>query len=356
MSFFPDPIVTEVNFKDLLFWVENPRITSWSIPRQSELDENEVALKHTDILRYLTVGEGKKKFDVTELARKIKNDGLLDPLIVNQVGSDYLVFEGNRRLAALTLVYQDYMNNNNGIIPARFQKIRCSVYKNLSEDDMFRFVNEWHIEGKLKWTPYCIAYSYKQRYDKGKTIDEITGGVHQRKTQVGQYISAINKMHAYNQHGKETLFSHFLELSKFENKTNKLEACKVSRESFEWKDFERRYVQSAVSKDKGTEAKDMRDVFNKLVEKKTGRTQIHKFSENGDFSRLKSYYETSKLSTSGDKLQKIFNDLKNNKPEITKSLSKNEDRVDYYLGRIERLVKQIINSNNKNKSKVSGKT
>ena len=65
---------------------------------------------------------GKNKFNVPELARKIKHDGLLDPLIVNQIGNDHLVFEGNRRLAALTLVYQDFMNNNNGIIPERFQK------------------------------------------------------------------------------------------------------------------------------------------------------------------------------------------------------------------------------------------
>ena len=83
---------------------------------------------------------------------------------------------------------------------------------------MFRFVNEWHIEGKLKWTPYCIAYSYKQRYEKGKTLDEISGGVHQKKPFIKQYIDAISKMHRYSRHGKETEFSYFLELVKFEKK------------------------------------------------------------------------------------------------------------------------------------------
>ena len=78
------------------------------------MDENQIVLTHTDVLGYLTNGPGKLKFEINDLAKRIKRDGLLDPLIVNKSGNDYLVFEGNRRLAALNLVYLDYINNNDG--------------------------------------------------------------------------------------------------------------------------------------------------------------------------------------------------------------------------------------------------
>ena len=233
---FPEPVVTEVNFKDLRFWIENPRITSWSIPKATE---NDILLTHEDILHYLIEGDGKRKYNVDKLALTIKNDGkLIDRLVVNKFGTDFLVFEGNRRLAALTLVYNHFIKNENGIVPPQFQKIKCDVYDNLSQTEMYRFATKWHDEGKLGWTPYCTAYSYKYRKDNGETIDELTGGVHQKRNRVIQYIEAIKCMHKYNQHGKENLFSHFLELCIFKEQSDKLAICKANYKDFKWENLE----------------------------------------------------------------------------------------------------------------------
>ena len=98
-----------VNLNNLLFDTKNPRLGAW-------FDNNDIDDPNQDqILNYFK--ENKKEAALDDLIKAIKVDKILhEPLAVQKNSSgEFIVREGNRRLAALYLLKQEGSFDKNSI-------------------------------------------------------------------------------------------------------------------------------------------------------------------------------------------------------------------------------------------------
>ncbi len=92
---------------------------------------------------------------VKELKESIKsNGGLIDPIIVRD--GDFVVLEGNSRLAAYRILYKTD--------PIKWAKIKVTLLpKDIPESAVFTLLGQYHIVGKDPWDPYEQAgYLYRR--------------------------------------------------------------------------------------------------------------------------------------------------------------------------------------------------
>jgi hypothetical protein len=133
---------------ELKFYPENPRLYSIVCdgegdPPQSVIQKTLAGMEH-----------------VKQLVQSIRaNGGLTDPLIVRD--GDYVVLEGNSRLAAYRL-----LANNDAI---KWGKVKCTLLpKDISDGLIFALLGEYHIIGKKDWAPYEQAgYLYRRHKHHG---------------------------------------------------------------------------------------------------------------------------------------------------------------------------------------------
>ena len=105
--------------------------------------------------------------------------------------------------------------------------------------------------------------------------------------------------------------------------------------------LERKYVHTAIN-DKNLKLQTFVTFSIQLWNDK-GTTLIINFSETGDYAKLKSYHDSSKLNSSAEKLSKLYNDLSNSKRDIKKSLQNREDKVDYYIKQLFKVINPLNN-------------
>ncbi len=125
-----------LNQIELLFYEENPRI--YSILQS---DDNPITQEGIeDIL--------SKMEHVKQLRTSIEqNGGLIDPLIVVERDANYIVLEGNSRLAAYRLLARKD--------PVKWSEVKCSVLPEaISNDDIFTLLGQYHLIGRKDWSPF----------------------------------------------------------------------------------------------------------------------------------------------------------------------------------------------------------
>jgi len=143
----------------LRFYPENPRLYSIikagnGEPTQGSIQKQLAGMEH-----------------VKQLVQSIRaNGGLTDPIIVRD--GDFVVLEGNSRLAAYRLLYDHD--------PIKWGNIKCTLLpKDIDEALVFALLGEYHIIGKKDWAPYEQAGYLYRRYKKHgispKTIAEEMG-------------------------------------------------------------------------------------------------------------------------------------------------------------------------------------
>jgi hypothetical protein len=143
------PTVTkDIKYKDLRFYVDNPRIYSFvrsdgNTPDQSEILERLQGLEH-----------------VRELVQDIRaNEGLIDPIIVRD--GDMVVLEGNSRLAAY-----HYLASQDAL---RWGKVRCTLLpSDIDEKLVYALLAQYHVKGKKDWAPYEKAGFIYRRFQDHK--------------------------------------------------------------------------------------------------------------------------------------------------------------------------------------------
>lgn len=137
----------QINQQELLFYVDNPRVYSAlrengnENPTQEEIEVKMRAMEH-----------------VKELARNIdQNGGLIEALIIIDRDGEYVVLEGNSRLAAYRILAERD--------PLRWQKVRCNVLpESITENEIFTLLGTLHLVKKKDWTVYeQAAYVYRQK-------------------------------------------------------------------------------------------------------------------------------------------------------------------------------------------------
>ena len=123
----------EIDQSKLMFYPENPRV-------YSVLNSNNYTPTQEEIEELMC-----KKDHVKQLKESIKsNGGLIDPVIVRD--GDYVVLEGNSRLAAYRLLYKQD--------PIKWSKIKAIILpKDIPDSTIFALIGQYHIIGRKDWDP-----------------------------------------------------------------------------------------------------------------------------------------------------------------------------------------------------------
>ena len=176
-----DVKIGELNQADLHFYVDNPRVysvlrASGDDPSQQEIEELMVDMDH-----------------VKQLKQSIEtNGGLIDPLIVRD--GDYVVLEGNSRLAAYRLLCRTD--------PVKWGKVKCTILPaDIDDSSIFTLLGQYHIVGRKDWSPFEQAgYLYRRKQDTRYPIESmakelgITKGVAQNYINVYEFMIENNTL------------------------------------------------------------------------------------------------------------------------------------------------------------------
>lgn len=158
----------EIDQSKLMFYPENPRV-------YSVLNSNNYTPTQEEIEELMC-----KKDHVKQLKESIKsNGGLIDPVIVRD--GDYVVLEGNSRLAAYRLLYKQD--------PIKWSKIKAIILpKDIPDSTIFALIGQYHIIGRKDWEPYEQAgYLYRTINKSNKTPELLA-------SELGMKISDIKKL------------------------------------------------------------------------------------------------------------------------------------------------------------------
>ena len=168
---------TQLNQCELLFYEENPRVYSilranGGSPTQKEVEEKMTSMEHVKQLK-LSIEQ---------------NGGLIDPLIVIKKENDYIVLEGNSRLAAYRLLAQKD--------PVKWQKVRVQILPDtVSEDEIFTLLGQYHLVGRKDWSVFeQAAYLYRQKKASNLEIDTLAKSVGLSEGKVKTFISVYEFM------------------------------------------------------------------------------------------------------------------------------------------------------------------
>lgn len=136
-----------MNQQDLVFYVDNPRV--YSVIRENG---NDNPSQH-DIELYMRSME-----HVKELKSQIEqNGGLLEALLVVKRNDEYVVLEGNSRLAAYRILFESN--------PVKWGKVRVDLLpETITEEEIFTLIGSVHLNKKKDWTVFeQAAYVYRQK-------------------------------------------------------------------------------------------------------------------------------------------------------------------------------------------------
>lgn len=161
----------------LLFYEENPRVYSilranGTTPTQKEIEEKLTSMDHVRQLR-LSIEQ---------------NGGLIDPLMVLKRNGDYVVLEGNSRLAAYRLLAQKD--------PVKWQKVPVNILpEHISDNDIFTLLGQYHLVGRKDWSVFeQAAYLYRQKESSKLANDILAKNVGLTEGKVNTYINVYTFM------------------------------------------------------------------------------------------------------------------------------------------------------------------
>jgi hypothetical protein len=135
------------------------------------------------------------------------NGGVTDPLLVR--GVDYHVIEGNSRLAACRALYEKY--------PDKFGYVKCDIIEDqITADEEFLLLAQFHIEGKKSWEPYEIAGLIWRRYQQGVEKQRIKEELHHHVSSIARITQMIDTYQMMVEHNitEKNKWSYFDEYTK----------------------------------------------------------------------------------------------------------------------------------------------
>ena len=185
--------VRDISQDKLQFYPENPRVFSIiaakGIESQDEIEDCMRSMDHVKLLRTQIQTHG----------------GLIDPIVVR--AGDFVVLEGNSRLAAYRMLHD--------VDPITWNLVKCHVVpSDISADDIFELLGNWHISGKTAWTPYeQAAFLVRQLKASKKPLLAHAKSLGLTKTIAEQYVETYRFMVDHNDDDAHH-WSHYLELYK----------------------------------------------------------------------------------------------------------------------------------------------
>ena len=178
-----------VKINHISFWEDNPRIYSLlDLEREDETIDADLIYQKL-----------RKTKDFDKLLNQVKEDGsIYEPIWIGKHPSskDYIVYEGNTRLAVAKLL------RDNG--DSRFSMIEVNKFP----DDtplkyIKKFVGDSHLKGKNKWNSYekygwmyreIISYQKQTRESISSSIKQVAKDYSETRSQIQKCYDLVNFM------------------------------------------------------------------------------------------------------------------------------------------------------------------
>lgn len=144
-----------------------------------------------------------------------KNQGIINPIVVNHVNNQHICIEGNTRL----LIYRDLLEKAKKKDRRLWETIPCLVYSNAGDEEVDAIRLQAHLIGPRPWDPYSKArylnYLWEVEYlSEGQIVDYCGGN----KKQIRDSIAAFKMVEEvykpcldHPEHFDHTRFSGFVE-------------------------------------------------------------------------------------------------------------------------------------------------
>lgn len=219
----------------LQFYPDNPRIYSIVYTGDHTLSQVEIEDKLLD------------REHVRELAQSIKaNQGLTDPLWVRD--GDYLVIEGNSRLAAYRLLSRGD--------PVKWGMVKCHLLPSeLDDEKIFSFLCLTHVVGRQDWAPYEQAGIIWRRWKQhGATPQRLAKEMGLSESRIEHLIKVYSFMDKHDD--KEVLRWSFYD--------EYLKSRKIDKRRDEFPDLDSIVVQK-IKSGEIPKAEDVRDQLTKIA-------------------------------------------------------------------------------------------
>lgn len=190
------------------------------VTRENRITEEGVQQSLVDLL--------KRRFDVDSIKNSIIREGYLpvDKVVVRKLGENekYIVIEGNRRIAAIKSILQEYESGEfeDERRYAELQEIEVLQLVNPTQEDIFLIQGIRHIPGIMEWGAFqkgeAIAYLREQGREAAE-VSQTLGGII-RPSEVTRYERAyyatrqMMEDDEYGRHSSTDYFTYFDELLK----------------------------------------------------------------------------------------------------------------------------------------------
>ena len=315
--------LTEVllNQYDLLFYKDNPRVYSalrdngCDDPTQQEIE---------DLMR--------KMEHVKELKTQIEqHGGLIEPLVGIKQDKEFIVLEGNSRLAAYRILAEDN--------PDKWSKVRVNL---LPEDtdtvDIFSIIGTLHLSSKKDWSVFeKAAYVYRQQQlEPDCPIATLAKRANLSVPTVSKYL----KVYKFMRNSGDTVQSHW----------NSYEQYILNKDIKKYRETHPNMDEKVIGEIKSgkiASARDIRDKMGKIA-KDSGRqsTQIMNDYINGTIDLDGAFTRFEATGRSGNNYQKVkeIKDLLSS-DDFQKALQAEaaENRSIYFeLKKIKQITERII--------------
>jgi len=313
-----------INQSELLFYEENPRIYSIlqsndNPATQQEIEEILFKMEHVKQLR-ISIDQ---------------NGGIIDPLIVVKRNNNYIVLEGNSRLAAYRLLAQKDL--------IKWKEVKCSVLPDtISDDDIFTLLGQYHLIGRKDWSPFeQAAYLFRKKESSNIETDILAKSVGLPSNVVKQYLRVYTFMRDKDdlRPDKWSYYDEYLKnqgIKKYRDTNSEIDDTIVSQiKSGEIKQaIEIRDKLAPIAKDGSKTAKKLMNEI--IVGKTTICDAYERFESTGKtgdaYTRIKKFRETitdndfqKKIKVEATTTKDIIFELKKIKSEIEKLMKEIRD-------------------------------
>ena len=324
----------------LAFYPENPRIYS-QFPGSGDRTQDNIQAK-LEAMEH-----------VKELRSLIDKDGQVnDPLFCMGVSPeselhghyDYLVLEGNSRLAAIRM-------SKKGSLPPTH--VPCNILDFSAYGDqeteslIFILLGGFHIIGKTDWRSYeNAAYIYRRFHHHGVPIDDIAKEISMSASKVRSMVDAFQMMID----AEDTNTSHWSYYEAFTTST------KLKNAQANYPGLKDRVV-SLIKEDRFPRALDMRDKLPDILKNKNSRKILFDKKQPEPFKESLAVADLSgNTDSSYKRLQRFRIDLadKATQDQIVKLLKStaSQARTEYELNQIAKFVNRLLKrGSRKSKSK-----
>lgn len=311
----------QIDQQELLFYVDNPRVYSAlrengnENPTQEEIETKMRSMEHVKELRYQIE----------------QNGGLIEALIVVSRNSDYVVLEGNSRLAAYRILAEKD--------PLRWQKVRCNVLpETITENEIFTLLGTLHLVKKKDWSVYeQAAYVYRQSEVNGLPVNTLAKNVGLATATVKKYIDVYKFMVEWD----DNVQNHWNYYEQYVANT----AIKGYRNRYPDMDDQ---IVTQIKTGKIKEARDIRDKLGKIAkasDKTSARIMKDIIEGKNDIDQGYARFEaTGKSGNSYKKIKDFRNLMTNNEflQSVKREAAANKNQADSTALELRRIKQAVI--------------